>query len=100
MDRASPHTSMMVRSWLHSQGYRDFYLPAPGCDINWLDWTIWHTLKQLVYAHAAEYETFEQFRILVHKSWGKMRDDPKWRRLSCAQAKRVATIAKDGKMLH
>lgn len=99
MDRASPHTSKLLRGWLHNQGYRDFYLPAPGCDINWLDWTIWHTLKQLVYAHAAEYETFEQFRIMVHKIWRDMRDGMQWRWLSGAEAKRVAKIAKDGQML-
>lgn len=100
MDRASPHTSKTVSSWLHSQGYRDFYLPAPGCDINWLDWTIWHMLKQRVYASEAEYETFEQFRILVHKIWGQMRDDLQWGWLSVAQAKRVAKIANNGRMLH
>ena len=100
MDRASPHTSKKVSSWLHSQGYHDFYLPALGCDINWLDWTIWHMLKQRVYAHAAKYKTFEQFRILVHKIWGNMRDDLQWGWLSAAQAKRVAKIAKDGRMLH
>lgn len=100
MDRASPHTSKTVRSWLHEQGYRDFYLPAPGCDINWLDWTIWHMLKQRVYADAKAYGTFQQFRIHVHNIWGKMRDDLQWGWLSGAEAKRVAKIAKDGKMLH
>lgn len=100
LDRATPHTSAAVREWLHSHGYDDFYLPAPGCDINWMDWTMWHTLKQDVYAQASKYETFEQFRIMVHKVWAKMRDECKWRWLSRVQATRVAKIAKDGAMMH
>lgn len=100
MDRAAPHTSKWVRDWLQSQGYHDFYLPAPGCDINWMDWTVWPTLKQRVYAQPSKYETFEQFKMHVQNTWRQMREGSSWRWLSKEQAKRVAKIAKDGKVLH
>lgn len=100
LDRATPHTSSTVQTFLHKQGFHNNLLPAPGCDINWMDWAIWPQLKRRVYDKQADYENFQQFRSVVHEEWRKMRDMCQWGWLASRQAKRVGLIAKHGKLLH
>jgi hypothetical protein len=100
LDRATPHTSSKVQMLMHDEHLGDTLLPAPGCDINWMDWAIWPQLKQRVYDRRAEYGNFQQFRTVVHEEWRRMRDRCRWGWLAARQAKRVAMIAQHGKMLH
>lgn len=100
LDRATPHISSPVRKLMRDYHFRDNLLPAPGCDINWMDWAIWPRLKQCVYNRKADYDDFQQFRLVVHEEWMKMRDRRRWGWLAARQTKRLAEIAKHGKLLH
>lgn len=101
MDKAAVHTSSATARFMAQSGLHDYLLPTKSPDMNWMDWAIWHPLKEKVWSHHHIYgNDLDEFTRTVHQQWDQLTHGNILQSLCCEQRARMEQIAKDGELIH
>lgn len=101
MDKASVHTSFATARFMAQARLDDYLLPSKSSDMNWMDWAIWHTLKERVWSQHLIYgDDFNVFTKIVHEQWSQLAQGDIMQSLCQSQRARMECIAKDGELIH